>query len=53
MDMKVLSNMELSDFDPESVKTYRVWFSTKHPDHAWTILSDDKFLEMIGAAKQL
>ncbi|MBR5684120.1 MAG: putative DNA binding domain-containing protein [Ruminococcus sp.] len=50
MDMKVLSNMELSDFDPESVKTYRVWFSTKHPDHAWTKLSDDKFLEMIGAA---
>ena len=50
MDMKVLTNMELSDFEPESVKTYRVWFSTKHPDHAWTKLPDDRFLEMIGAA---
>jgi predicted HTH transcriptional regulator len=27
-----------------------VWFSTKHPDHAWTKLPDDRFLEMIGAA---
>ena len=50
VDMKVLTNMELSDFEPESVKTYRVWFGTKHPDHAWTKLPDDEFLEMIGAA---
>ena len=50
MDMKVLTNMELSDFEKESVKSYRVWFSTRHPDHAWTKLPDDEFLEMIGAA---
>ena len=47
MDMKVLTNMEL---EPESVKTYRVWFAAKHPDHAWTKLSDAEFLERIGAA---
>ena len=50
MDMKVLTNMELSDLEPESVKTYRVWFAAKHPDHAWTKLSDAEFLERIGAA---
>lgn len=50
MDMKVLANMELSDFEPESAKTYRVWFAAKHPDHAWTKLSDAEFLERIGAA---
>lgn len=50
MDMKVLTSMELSDFEPETVKTYRVWFSTRHPDHAWTKLPDGEFLERIGAA---
>lgn len=49
-DMKVLLNLELSDFDQESVKSYRVWFATRHPDHAWTKLPDGEFLEMIGAA---
>ncbi len=50
MDMKVLPNMSIGDFDRESVKSYRTWFAIKHPDHAWTKLPDDQFLEMIGAA---
>ena len=49
-DMKVLPNLEIFDFDQESVKSYRVWFATRHPDHAWTKLPDGEFLEMIGAA---
>lgn len=51
-DAKVLLHEELDSLDQESVKSYRVWFGTRHPDHAWTKLPDDAFLEMIGAAKR-
>lgn len=50
MDMKVLENMELSDLDKETVSAYRSWFNNEHEGNAWTKLSDDEFLERIGAA---
>ncbi len=50
MDMKVLDNLELSTLDPESVKSYRAWFNNEHQGNAWTQLSDEEFLERIGAA---
>jgi len=50
MDMKVLENLHMSDFDKESVKAYRAWFNNEHEGNAWTKLPDDEFLERIGAA---
>ena len=51
-DAKVLPLEEISELDQESIKSYRVWFGTRHPDHAWTKLEDETFLEMIGAARK-
>ena len=51
-DAKVLPHEEISDLDQESINSYRVWFGTRHPDHAWTKLGDEVFLEMIGAARK-
>ncbi|MCR5609172.1 MAG: putative DNA binding domain-containing protein [Lachnospiraceae bacterium] len=50
MDMKVIENMELSVFDMESVKAYREWFNVEHKNNSWSKLSNDEFLERIGAA---
>jgi len=38
------------DFDKDSVKAYRTRYNIKHPDSAWTELSDEEFLVQIGAA---
>lgn len=51
-DAKVLPDEEISELDQESIRSYRVWFGTRHPDHAWTKLRDESFLEMIGAARK-
>ncbi len=51
-DMKVLEGKEISDFDFETVKAYRIRYSTRHPDGAWTKLSDEEFLVRIGAASK-
>lgn len=50
-DMKVLDDMEISDLDSETVRIYRSRHSSYHPEHVWDNLSDDKYLEMIGAAR--
>lgn len=50
MDMKVLENLDISVLDQESVKAYRSWFNNEHQGNAWTKLSDEEFLERIGAA---
>ena len=50
MDMKVLNNLELSDLDKETINSYRIWFNNEHEGNAWTKLSDEEFLERIGAA---
>ena len=50
MDMKVLDNLEMSVFDKETVNAYRTWFNNEHEGNAWTKLSDEEFLERIGAA---
>ncbi|MBO7126641.1 putative DNA binding domain-containing protein [bacterium] len=49
-DMKILENLDLSVFDKESVKSYRIWFENEHRGNAWAKLPDDEFLERIGAA---
>ena len=50
-DMKVLDDMEISDLDSETVRSYRNRHSSYHPEHVWDNLSDDNYLEMIGAAR--
>lgn len=50
-DMKVLDDMEISDLDSDTVHIYRSRHSSYHPEHVWDNLSDDKYLEMIGAAR--
>ena len=50
-DMKVLDDMEISDLDSDTVRIYRSRHSSYHPEHVWDNLSDDKYLEMIGAAR--
>jgi len=49
-DMKILENLDLSVFDKESVKSYRIWFENEHRGNAWSKLPNDEFLERIGAA---
>ncbi len=49
-DQKALVHRDLSDLYAESVKHYRRWFESKYPDHPWTKLPDEGFLQKIGAA---
>ena len=49
-DMKVLEDEEISDFDTDSLRVYRMRYSVRHPNGAWTKLPDDQFLIQIGAA---
>ena len=49
-DTKILENKEISDFDSESVRDYRIRYNTRHEGTAWTKLSDEEFLVKIGAA---
>ena len=51
-DMKVIDDMTITDFDQESVKSYRMQYLAKHPDSAWSKLSDEDFLIRIGAASE-
>lgn len=51
MDMKVLKERELSDLDVETVHAYRNRHMAYRREHVWEKLSDDEYLERIGAAK--
>ncbi|MCD8370088.1 MAG: hypothetical protein LUC94_07205 [Clostridiales bacterium] len=51
MDMKVLKERELSDLDVETVHAYRNRHMVYRREHVWEKLSDDEYLERIGAAK--
>ena len=48
-DWRVLSNMDMSVFDMDSVKAYRNRFASFHPDHIWLGLDNELFLRRIGA----
>ena len=49
IDTKVLTGMDLSVFDMETVHSYRNLFNGKHPNHVWSALDDELFLRKIGA----
>ena len=50
-DMKVLSDMEISDLDIETVHAYRNRHAAYRAEHVWEGLTDEEYLERIGAAK--
>ena len=49
-DSKILLNRDLSIFYPDTVKSFRTRHKAVNPDHVWHRLSDDDYLERIGAA---
>ena len=50
MDMKVLDNISLSEIDLETLHGYRNRHMAYRSAHAWENLSDEQYLERIGAA---
>ena len=52
-DMKVLEDYSISDFDQESIRSYRIVYNTHHSGHPWTKDPDDIFLVKIGAAREI
>ncbi len=51
MDMKVLSDMSMSDLDIETVHGYRNRHMVFRREHIWEKLEDHEYLERIGAAR--
>ena len=51
MDMKVLTDMQMSELDVETVHGYRNRHMAFRREHVWEKLTDTEYLERIGAAK--
>jgi len=51
-DMKVLEDMEISDLNAETVHAYRNRHAAYRNDHVWEGLTDETYLERIGAVKR-
>ena len=49
VDMRVLTEMDLSVFDQDTIRDYRNRFMNLHQNHPWTNLEDELFLRKIGA----
>lgn len=50
MDMAVLEDFTLKDLNVEAVQGYRNYHSAVKPGHVWEKLSDEEYLEKLGAA---
>ena len=51
-DMKVLEDFEISDLNMDTVHAYRNRHTAYRPEHVWDGLTDEEYLERIGAAKR-
>lgn len=49
MDMNVIENMTIDDLNIETVHQYRNRHKLYRPNHIWNNLSDEEYLQMIGA----
>ena len=49
-DMLVLESMDMSVFNPESLRSYRQRMRLYRPGHVWEALEDEDFLIRLGAA---
>ncbi len=52
-DMKVLEDMEISDLNMETVHVYRNRHTVYRSEHVWGGLTDEEYLERIGAARRV
>jgi len=51
-DMKVLDDLEISDLNMDSIHAYRSRHAALRPNHVWERLTDEDYLEQIGAARR-
>ena len=51
-DMKVLEDFEISDLNMDTVHAFRNRHTAYRPEHVWDGLTDEEYLERIGAAKK-
>ena len=51
-DMKVLEDFEISDLNMDTVHAYRNRHTAYRPEHVWDGLTDEEYLERIGAVKR-
>lgn len=51
-DMKVLEDFEIGDLNMDTVHAYRNRHTAYRPEHVWDGLTDEEYLERIGAAKR-
>ena len=50
MDMEVLEDFELADLNPDTIRGYRNYHAAVRPGHVWEKLSNEEYLQRIGAA---
>ena len=51
-DMKMLEDFEISDLNMDTVHAYRNRHTAYRPEHVWDGLTDEEYLERIGAAQR-
>ncbi len=51
-DMKTLDDMEIEDLNIETVQAYRSRHLALRPNHVWQKLTDEEYLEQIGAVRR-
>ncbi len=51
-DSTILEGYTMDDIDSDTLKRYRIMFSTWNPDHVWSELDDKSFLEMLGGYRR-
>lgn len=47
-DLKILEGFNLTDLDPETLKSFRQRFSSREPDHPWLALDEQNLLIKLG-----
>ena len=52
-DMKVLKDFDINDLDFETVRAYRNRHMAYRAEHVWAGLTDEEYLERIGAVKRI
>ena len=53
MDQAILEDFSMSDLNEESVRGYRNYHRAARPGHVWEKVSDEEYLERIGAAGRM
>ncbi|MBW4632883.1 MAG: putative DNA binding domain-containing protein [Iphinoe sp. HA4291-MV1] len=51
-DIQILEGFNLTDLDPETLKSFRQRFTSREPDHPWLALDDKNLLTQLGSWKR-